>query len=87
MVDNDIDAELSEEEAHHTYGLRVADWLSINAFHLDLLTKDQAEQSLLNMAEYEVATVEFLQPFFTMHQIEQLDFVSQNVQEAQVREE
>ena len=87
MVDNDIDAELTEEEAHHTYGLRVADWLSINALQLELLTLDQAQQALLNMAEYEVATYEFLEPFFTMHQIEQLDFVSQNVQQAQVSDE
>ena len=84
VVDNDIDGELTEEEAHHNYGVRVADWLSINALHLELLTQDQAQQALFNMAEYEAATHEFLLPFVTMHQIEQLGFVSQNVEEAQV---
>ena len=84
MVDNDIDGELTEEEAHHNYGVRVADWLSINALHLELLTQDQAQQALFNMADYEAATAEFLLPFVTMHQIEQLGFVSQNVEEAQV---
>ena len=87
MVDNDIDGELTEEEAHHQYGVRVADWLSINALHLELLTQDQAQQSLLNMAEYEAATTEFLEPFVTMYQMEQVGFVSQHVQEAQVSEE
>ena len=87
MVDNDIDGELTEEEAHHHYGVRVADWLSINALHLELLTQDQAQQSLLNMAEYEVATTEFLEPFVTMYQMEQVGFVSQHVQEAQVSDE
>ena len=86
-MDNDIDGELSEEEAHDNYGLRVADWLSINALSLGLLTQDQAEQSLTNMAEYEAATAEFLEPFVAMYQMEQAGFVSPHVVEAQVSDE
>ena len=29
VIDNDIDPELSEEEAHWEYGVRVADWLCL----------------------------------------------------------
>ena len=86
-MDNDIDGELTEEEAHDNYGLRVADWLSINALQLELLTEDQAEQSLANMADYEAATSEFLEPFVTMYQMEQVGFVSPHVDEAQVSDE
>ena len=84
VVDNDIDGELTEEEAHDNYGVRVADWLSINALHLQLLSQEQAQQALLNMAEYEDATTEFLKPFVAMYQAEQIDFMSQHVTEAQV---
>ena len=87
VVDNDIDGELTEEEAHDNYGVRVADWLSINALHLQLLTQEQAQQALFNMAEYEDATTEFLEPFVTMHQWEQIGFVSRYVEDAQVRGE
>ena len=87
MVDNDIDGELSETEAHDNYGLRVADWLSINALSLGLLTQDQAEQSLANMADYEAVTAEFLEPFVAMYQMEQAGFVSPHVEEAQVSDE
>ena len=87
VVDNDIDSEISEEAAHENYAVRVADWLSINALPLGLLTEDQATQCLANMAEYEAETTEFLQPFVTMYQMEQVGFESPYVEEAQVSDE
>ena len=83
MVDNDIDGELTEEEAHDNYGVRVADWLSINALHLELLTQDQAQPALLNFAQYEADTQEFLAPFATASEMEQVGYTSEMVRQSQ----
>ena len=83
-MDNDIDAEISEEEAHANYGVRVADWLALNALHLGILTANQAQQSLLNFAQYETETNLFLEPFFNTYQFEQQAYVSRHVQKIQV---
>jgi len=80
VIDNDIDAELSEEEAHDNYGIRLADWLSINALHLGFLTSEQAEQSLLNFVQYEDDTTTFLEPFITAYLNEQVGYSSEYVQ-------
>ena len=84
VVDNDIDAEISEEEAHNKYGIRVADWLALSALHLELLDGSQAQQSLLNFVQYEKETEEFLEPFKTMYHLEQEGYVSQYVSDMQV---
>ena len=84
VVDNDIDPEISEEEAHDNYGIRVADWLAINALHLGVLTANQAQQSLLNFADYESETSTFLEPFFNTYQFEQQSYVSRHVNKIQV---
>ena len=84
VVDNDIDAEISEEEAHNNYGIRVADWLALSALHLELLDGSQAQQSLLNFVQYEKETEEFLEPFKTMYHLEQEGYVSQYVSDMQV---
>jgi len=83
VVDNDIDAEISEEDAHNNYGIRVADWLALSALHLELLDGSQAQQSLLNFVQYEKETEEFLEPFKTMYHLEQEGYVSQYVSDMQ----
>ena len=84
VVDNDIDAEITEEEAHNNYGIRVADWLALSALHLELLDGSQAQQSLLNFVQYEKETEEFLEPFITVANLERVDFVTQYVSDIQV---
>jgi len=83
VIDNDIDSELSEDEAHQMYGKRIADWLVLNALHLGLVSQDVAADSLENFLHYEDETAEFLQPFFAAFEKEQVGLVSQFVNEAQ----
>ena len=83
VVDNDIDAEISEAEAHENYGTRISDWLSLNALHLGLLTQTQAQQALLNYAQYEADTQEFLAPFATASEMEQVGYTSEMVRQSQ----
>ena len=84
VIDNDIDAELSEEEAHDNYGVRVADWLALNALHLGALDANQAQDALLNFVMYKEETETFLEPFRTAYQMEQVGYSSQHVQISQV---
>ena len=56
VVDNDIDAEIPEADAHENYAVRMSDWLTLNALHLGLLTQDQAGPALLNFVQYEADT-------------------------------
>lgn len=71
VVDNDIDGELTEEEAHRNYAVRVADWLVLNSGLL--LPEDDLSAALARFAGYEAETVHFLQPFFAMLELEQLE--------------
>ena len=82
-MDNDIDGEISEAEAHENYGTRISDWLSLNALHLGLLTQTQAQQALLNYAQYEADTQEFLAPFVTASEMEQVGYTSEMVRQSQ----
>merc|ERR1712106_651237 len=79
VIDNDIDAELTEDEAHHMYGERLADWLVLNALHLGLVSQDDALPALANFVEYEAATAEFLVPFNMAHEKEQVGLHSEFV--------
>jgi len=83
VVDNDIDPELTEEEAHEMYAQRMGDWLSLNALHLELISQEDANTALSNFAEYETATAEFLEPFFIAYNMEQVGLHSDFVIEAQ----
>jgi len=83
VIDNDIDPELSEYEAHQNYGQRLGDWLALNALHLGLVSQDDANEALANFAQYEAATSEFVQPFVTALEKEQVGLVSEFVTEAQ----
>ena len=85
VIDNDIDAELTEEEAHDIYGVRVADWLALNALHLGALDASQAQDALLNFVIYKAETDAFLLPFIEAYQMEQMGYSSQHVQNSQVR--
>jgi len=72
VVDNDIDAELTEEEAHMNYGVRVADWLVLNtAVHTSHKWPGMVQTAQKNFEDYEKETEEFLAPFFAMHRQEQ----------------
>jgi len=73
VVDNDIDAELTEAEAHANYAARVANWLTLNTgFRSGLSARNTAFRSALaSFEEYEEATEEFLRPFLLMHRQEQ----------------
>ena len=82
VIDNDIDAELSQAEAHAQYGARLADWLAINCHALGVM--EEVEAAVANMAGYEAETEEFLKPFVEVHNLEQQGFSSQFVQIVQV---
>lgn len=38
VIDNDIDPEVSDAEAHGQYGVRVGDWIALQVIHLAKLT-------------------------------------------------
>ena len=84
VIDNDIDAEIPEADAHENYGIRMSDWLSLNALHLGLLTQAQAQPALLNFAQYEADTQEFLAPFAIAAEMEQVGYTSEMVRQSQV---
>ena len=84
VIDNDIDAEIPEADAHENYAARMSDWLSLNALHLGLLTQDQAQPALLNFAQYEADTEEFLVPFAIAAEMEQVGYTSEMVRQSQV---
>ena len=84
VIDNDIDAELTEGEAHQMYGQRLADWLVLNALHLGLVSQDDALPALENFVQYEADTAEFLEPFLIAYEKEHVDLDSEFVKEAQV---
>jgi len=67
VIENDIDAELSESDAHKNYAVRVADWLNL----VTPASDEELQTSLANYIVYEAETFEFLQPFFAMHRAEQ----------------
>ena len=62
----------------------MSDWLSLNALHLGLLTQDQAGPALLNFAQYEVDTEEFITPFGIAAEMEQVGYTSEMTRQSQV---
>ena len=84
VIDNDIDPELPEAEAHALYGARVADWLALAALQLGVLSAEQAQGAGLRFSAYTQDTATFLQPFVLAHQSEQRGDTSPYVEEVQV---
>ena len=84
VIDNDIDPELPEEEAHALYGARVADWLALAALQLGVLSAEQAQGAELRFSGYTQDTATFLQPFVLAHQSEQRGDTSPYVEDVQV---
>ena len=84
VIDNDIDPELPEEEAHALYGARVADWLALAALQLGVLSAEQAQGAELRFSAYTQDTATFLQPFVLAHQSEQRGDTSPYVEDVQV---
>ena len=84
VIDNDIDPELTEDEAHQMYGQRVADWLTLNGLHLGLISQADALPALERFVEYEAETTRFLEPFNIAYRKEQVGLHSEFVNEAQV---
>jgi len=66
VVDNDIDGELAEENAHRNYAMRVADWLV-----MQVLESTERQDAVKNFMQYEMETTEFLDPFIAMRDLEQ----------------
>jgi len=66
VVENDIDAELSEEQAHRNYAIRAAAWLSLHR-----RSSGEVESAQENFQVFEEETSEFLQPFLAMLSAEQ----------------
>jgi len=63
VIDNDIDPELTEAEAHQEYGVRVADWICLQALELGIMSADVAVPAVVNFTRYEQETTNFLEPF------------------------
>jgi len=63
VIDNDIDPELTEEEAHQGYAVRVADWICLQALELGIMSADVAVPAVVNFTRYEQETTNFLEPF------------------------
>jgi len=83
VIDNDIDPELTEDEAHQMYGERLADWLVLNALHLGLVSQADALPALEHFVQYEAVTAKFLEPFKMAFEKEQMDYHSEFVEYAQ----
>jgi len=86
VMDNDIEAELSEEEAHAQYGQRVADWLTIVGESLGLQYSDEEISSAeSHFHGYMTETVLFLTPFVKAFEYENGGLYSEFVQDAQLQ--
>merc|ERR1711962_351925 len=48
VIDNDIDPELTEKQAHQEYGVRVADWICLQALELGIMSPDVAVPAVVN---------------------------------------
>jgi len=83
VIDNDIDPEVSDAEAHGQYGVRVGDWIALQALSLGLLSPEVAIPAVANFTRYEGETAEFLAPFHVARAMEQEGASAEFVSRAQ----
>jgi len=89
VIENDINPELSESDAHRNYAVRVSDWLQL-FFVLEeskpISSEPEAKykSALGNFLVYEAETLEFLEPFFLMRDAEKNHNYSPVTQDAQL---
>ncbi|XP_023342042.1 uncharacterized protein LOC111711823 isoform X2 [Eurytemora carolleeae] len=81
VITDDIDPELSEEEAHTNYAVRVSDWLILNNETISEQEKRTAER---NFDDYDTETFNFLKPFSAMFEQETQSSYSPFTQQAQL---
>lgn len=85
VIDNDIDPEISNEEAHAMYGGRVAAWLAINTLQFGLVSEEDAATAAANFRYYQEETILFMMPFLEAYEKEQKGSLSEFVAEAQMQ--